>query len=155
MQQHPDSEGEGAIAPSRPSRFFRHSSLIMTPSSADPPDFDQALHEVDLSLQSLKDLHALLSRDPQGLRSQGNGRRTPLEALQAELRRVYENLNQLDVVLQMEALEAGSETAQPLVKTIRSYAALLWRIFRDDFWQAVRFGGLGLLLGWALRSCAG
>ncbi|MFM8307622.1 MAG: DUF2203 domain-containing protein, partial [Microcystis aeruginosa] len=25
----------------------------------------------------------------------------------------------------------------------------------DVFWQIVRFGGIGVLLGWILRSCTG
>lgn len=27
-----------------------------------------------------------------------------------------------------------------------------WRSLREPFWQAVRFGGLGIIIGWVLRS---
>lgn len=30
-----------------------------------------------------------------------------------------------------------------------------WNSFREPFWQIVRFGGLGVLLGVLLKSCAG
>lgn len=29
-----------------------------------------------------------------------------------------------------------------------------WRSLREPFWQAVRFGGIGIILGWILRSLA-
>jgi hypothetical protein len=29
-----------------------------------------------------------------------------------------------------------------------------WRSLREPFWQAVRFGGIGIILGWVLRSLA-
>jgi len=30
-----------------------------------------------------------------------------------------------------------------------------WRQLQEPFWQAVRFGGLGVIVGWLLRSWAG
>jgi hypothetical protein len=30
-----------------------------------------------------------------------------------------------------------------------------WHGFADLFWQVVRFTGLGIVLGWVLKSCAG
>ncbi|MCL2924563.1 MAG: DUF2203 domain-containing protein [Trichodesmium sp. MAG_R04] len=30
-----------------------------------------------------------------------------------------------------------------------------WSSIKEPFWQAVRFGGLGIVIGWLLKSCAG
>ncbi|GAC1482640.1 MAG: hypothetical protein NVS2B14_21410 [Chamaesiphon sp.] len=29
-----------------------------------------------------------------------------------------------------------------------------WGSLKEPFWQAVRFGGLGVVVGWILKSCA-
>ncbi len=30
-----------------------------------------------------------------------------------------------------------------------------WHSIKEPFWQAMRFGGLGIVIGWLLKSCAG
>lgn len=30
-----------------------------------------------------------------------------------------------------------------------------WSSIKEPFWQAVRFGGLGIMIGWLFKSCAG
>jgi hypothetical protein len=51
-----------------------------------------------------------------------------------------EELNQLQA--RLETLESTLESHLPS-----------WEILREPFWQAIRFGGLGLVLGWILHAC--
>jgi len=30
-----------------------------------------------------------------------------------------------------------------------------WTSLKRPFWQIIRFGGLGVVIGWLLRSCVG
>jgi hypothetical protein len=49
------------------------------------------------------------------------------------------DLNQLQS--RLETLEVTLESQLPS-----------WEILREPFWQAIRFGGLGLVLGWVLHA---
>ncbi|MGP1375444.1 MAG: hypothetical protein ACTS3T_21635 [Almyronema sp.] len=66
---------------------------------------------------------------------------------------------------QLQALSYSNELPQPELARLQAELEQLeltlesrlvtWRNFREPFWQAVRFGGCGLLLGWLLKSWAG
>ncbi|WP_346289492.1 DUF2203 domain-containing protein [Sphaerothrix gracilis] len=64
----------------------------------------------------------------------------------------HQQLSQADLPRQ-ELARLQAELEQ-LELTLES-RLVTWRNFQEPFWQAVRFGGLGLLLGWLLRGCAG
>lgn len=51
-------------------------------------------------------------------------------AWKTELRHVEEEINTLEVNLESQLIN--------------------WQSFREPFWQIVRFGGLGIVLGWVL-----
>ncbi|MCA1993960.1 MAG: DUF2203 domain-containing protein, partial [Coleofasciculus sp. S288] len=57
------------------------------------------------------------------------------QALQAELKRIKEELETIELNLESRLFSWGS--------------------LKEPFWQAVRFGGLGVVIGWILKSCAG
>ncbi|ASC73456.1 hypothetical protein XM38_044230 [Halomicronema hongdechloris C2206] len=72
----------------------------------------------------------------------------------------------LDHVNQLRALQQhqGPIGTEDMVRTQQRLAAIeadlasqlwSWRQLQEPFWQAVRFGGLGLIVGWVLRSWAG
>ena len=108
-------------------------------ASNDETEFSQSLQDIEQSLQALKDRYAQVNRDEprrDELRSQAESvkqtlRQSPNSGLRAELKQLRQQLDELEV-----ALESRLFSFKP-------------------FWQAIRFGGLGLLIGWLLKSCTG
>jgi len=116
-------------------------------NSLDTDEFERVLSEVESSLQSIKERYAQVKRDrtSQGelqqrrdhinreLRRSGN--RQNRQVLQTELKQIKEQLATIELNLESRLFSWGS--------------------LREPFWQAVRFGGLGVVIGWMLKSCAG
>lgn len=110
----------------------------------DADEFEQVLSEVERSLEALKERYAQVQRDQQR-QAQLQHRREQIRqsprqirnqpALKAELRQIKE---------QLETIELNLES--------RLFS---WSALKEPFWQAVRFGGLGIAIGWLLKSCAG
>ncbi len=107
-------------------------------------EFEQALSEVERSLQALKERYAQVQRDRQRqaeLQQRREQVRRELrqssnrQALQAELKQIKEQLETIELNLESQLFSWGS--------------------LKEAFWQAVRFGGLGIVIGWILKSCAG
>lgn len=81
------------------------------------------------------------------------------------LRRAVANLDQL-AALEAEATEANqnrdrpeaAEAVQKIQQELDAYEQQLaaqlfsWEQVKEPFWQAVRFGGAGVLLGWLLAQ---
>ncbi|MDP8964765.1 MAG: DUF2203 domain-containing protein [Cyanobacteriota bacterium] len=122
-----------------------------SPSGSEPnlPDtgadeFEQALSEVDQSLAALKERYAQVQRDRQR-QAELQHRREQIrkerrqtsnrQALQTELSQIKEQLETIELNLESQLFSWGS--------------------LKEPFWQAVRFGGLGVVIGWILKSCAG
>jgi chromosome segregation ATPase len=118
-------------------------------SSQNQPDpgvdeFEQALAEVEQNLQLLKDRYEQIQRDRlrqeelQHQREQvknSDPQESNRQVLKAELKQIQE---------QLEIIELNLES--------RLFS---WKSLREPFWQAVRFGGLGIVMGWILKSYAG
>lgn len=88
-------------------------------------EFEQELAEIEQSLSALKEHYAQIKQ---------SGQQQP-EHLKGALQPIREKLEGLEV-----------------------YAKFLlfnWSDAREPFWQAIRFGGLGVVLGWILKSCTG
>jgi len=122
----------------------------------DADEFEQALSEVERSLQLIKERYEQVNQDlPRQAELQQRfkqvkqeGRRTDLPQMEVELRQITEQLEELEVALESRLL------------TDSNLRALFWQSWRrgligEAFWQAVRFGGLGIVIGWILKSCAG
>jgi chromosome segregation ATPase len=113
------------------------------PPAADDADFEQALAEVERSLQALRTRYAQVKRDQdrqktlqQQLRytqNQLNHRRT--QPLRDELKQLQKQLDDLEIALESKLFS--------------------WSGAKEVFWQAIRFMGLGVVIGWVLKSCAG
>ena len=106
------------------------------PDQSQSPDleFEQSLQEVERSLQALKNRHLQIQRD-QRLQADLQGQRSQLDQgkspeLQVELRKIEQQLEELEVSLESRLFS--------------------WAGFKEVFWQAVRFGGLGVVVGWSL-----
>ena len=104
-------------------------------------DFAQELEEVETSLRFLKDRYIQVQQDQQQKAQwqqelqnlKQNSKQTP--EIKAELTRIQK---------QLETLEINLES--PLFS---------WTSLKRPFWQAVRFGGLGVIIGWLLKSWVG
>lgn len=121
------------------------SSAGSEPSQPDSAgdEFEQAFLEVEQSLQSLRQRHAYVQQAQQQ-QSQLQRRREQIrkelrrngnrQSLQAELKQIKEQLETIELDLERQLFSWGS--------------------LKEPFWQALRFGGLGIIVGWILKSCA-
>ncbi|MBF2089720.1 MAG: DUF2203 domain-containing protein [Synechococcales cyanobacterium K44_A2020_017] len=116
------------------------------PSSPEPssaPSFDESLAEVETAFQALKDRYAQVQRDRQrrdelrnridDIRRIPKGDRTP--DLKDELSHIAQQLDDLKLALESDLFT--------------------WSSLSEPFWQAVRFGGIGIVIGWLLKAIAG
>lgn len=105
-------------------------------------EWENQLQELERSLAALKARYTQIQEDSQ-LRDELQQRRRHLETQrhrrrdpqwQAELKQIADRLAELEVNLESSLVS--------------------WETFREPFWQAVRFGGLGIAIGWLLKSCS-
>jgi DNA topoisomerase VI subunit B len=106
-------------------------------------EFEQTVSEVERSLQSLLERYHQVQRDQQR-QAELQQRREQIKKdlhrtsnrrpLQAELKQIKEQLETIELNLESQLFS--------------------WSSFKEPFWQAVRFGGLGIVIGWILKSCA-
>ncbi|MFB8795960.1 MAG: DUF2203 domain-containing protein [Microcoleus sp.] len=109
----------------------------------DEREFVQALETVERSLAAVKERYTQIQVDRQRQAELGNlredvrksVRQNPLPQLKQELRQIEQELAAIELNLESSLFSWGS--------------------IKQPFWQAVRFGGLGILLGWILKSYAG
>lgn len=65
---------------------------------------------------------------------QVKGDRQQQQSLQQQLQQIQQQLQDLELRLESQLFS--------------------WRELREPFWQALRFLGLGIVVGWILKSCA-
>jgi DNA repair exonuclease SbcCD ATPase subunit len=112
------------------------------PDETDDREFEQTLAEVERSLQALKARYAQVRADQQRQQqlqqqlsqTQRELRQIRSRELQAELQQIKQQLEELEVALESQLFS--------------------WNGLKEVFWQAVRFGGLGIVVGWLLRYFA-
>jgi len=112
-------------------------------SNSDEIDFEQSLQAVEQSLLLLKARYAQIQADQQQQQvlhqhlseTQRQMRRDRSQSLKTELKQIQQQLEGLEVALESQLFS--------------------WSGLKEVFWQAIRFGGLGVLLGWLLKSLAG
>lgn len=102
-------------------------------------EFERMLYDVERSLVDLKERYAQVRLDRQRqaelqqhlkqVKKELNGKRSP--RLKAELKQIQEQLEALEVNLESQLFS--------------------WKSIKEPFWQAVRFGGLGVIVGWILK----
>jgi predicted RNase H-like nuclease (RuvC/YqgF family) len=101
-------------------------------------EFEQSLAEVERSLQDLKTRYQQVQIDQQQQTELQERRdrlrqelsQTPTPELQTELKQIRNQLETLEVSLESRLISESS--------------------LREIFWQMVRFGGLGIVIGWFL-----
>lgn len=123
--------------PQQPSELNRE-----TPGD-DESEFVQAIAAVERSLAAVKERYTQIQVDRQRQVELGHRReeirqskrQNPLPQLKKELREIEQELETIELNLESSLFSWGS--------------------IKQPFWQAVRFGGLGILIGWILKSYAG
>ena len=106
-------------------------------------EFSLLLADVERSLVALKQRYTQVQQD---LKRQAELQQR-LKQVKPELRRNH--ISELKVELQqikeqLETIEINLESQM-----------FSWGSLREPFWQAIRFGGLGVVVGWILKSYAG
>ena len=109
----------------------------------DESEFVEALSAVEQSLAAVKKRYTQIQVDRQRQVELGHRReeirqsrrQNPLPQLKQELREIEQELETIELNLESSLFSWGS--------------------IKQPFWQAVRFGGLGILIGWILKSYAG
>lgn len=103
----------------------------------------QALAEVEHNLAAVKERYSQV----QYYQKRKVELQHRLEEVRPEVRRqkthkLREELQQIQT--ELETIELNLESS-----------LFGWNSIKEPFWQALRFGGLGIVIGWLLKSCAG
>lgn len=102
-------------------------------------ELERSLCDVSHSLFALKDRFFQVETD-QELQAELQQRLQELEDSELSEMKVELNL----IRQQLEVLEINLESR-----------LFTWRSVKQPFWQVVRFGGLGMIIGWLLKSATG
>jgi predicted RNase H-like nuclease (RuvC/YqgF family) len=104
-------------------------------------EFEQELEEIERSLIALKERYTQVQSDrieqaeyEHRLEELLQNKRSSPE-IKAEFKEIQQRLEVLEISLESQLFSWGS--------------------LKEPFWQAVRFGGLGVIIGWLLKSCVG
>jgi hypothetical protein len=109
----------------------------------DESEFIRALEAVERSLAAVKERYTQIQVDRQRQVELGNRREDVLDSLrQNPLPQLKKELREIEQ--ELETIELNLESS-----------LFSWGSLKQPFWQAVRFGGLGILIGWILKSYAG
>jgi cytochrome c biogenesis factor len=102
-------------------------------------EFDREIAELEQTLSALKHRHAdtqvaaqeqvVLTRQRNELKHKSSS----YPEIKQELKLIRSRLAELDITLESRLLNE-------------------WRLMWEPFWQAVRFGGLGMAIGWVLAN---
>lgn len=106
-------------------------------------EFEQSLEDVEQLLVALKQRYTQVQQD---LRRQAELQQRAIQVGQ-ELRK-----KQMPITLKVE-LRQIKEQLEAIEINLESQL-FSWGSLKEPFWQAVRFGGLGVVVGWILKSCA-
>ena|SRR5919199_6330010 len=111
-------------------------------SNAGADEFEQALLEVEQSLQALRERYQQVQQDRR--------RQAELQQRREQIRKELGQTRNRQV--QQDELNHIKEQLETIELNLES--RLFWGSLKEPFWQAVRFGGLGVIIGWLLKSCA-
>jgi molecular chaperone GrpE (heat shock protein) len=106
-------------------------------------EFARSLMEVERSLSAIQERYAQVQRDQKRQQELKNrfdevrqdAKRHQSQELKAQLEQIKQQLEVLEITLES--------------------SLFTWSSLKEPFWQAVRFGGIGIVIGWLLKSCSG
>jgi hypothetical protein len=102
-------------------------------------EFKQGLEEIEQALVALRERYQQVEcdRNLQGELQERAAeiRQSQLPEMKAELKHIQQQLEVLEINLESRLFS--------------------WHSIKDPFWQIIRFSGLGVIIGWLLKSFAG
>lgn len=101
-------------------------------------EFEQELANVERSLQELKQRYTQVQQD-QATQAQ-------LQARQSDLKQQLKRRKSAEMQAELKRLETQLEE---LETNLESHL-FTWGSLKESFWQIIRFGGLGIVIGWFL-----
>ena len=114
------------------------------PEEFNDQEFQESISNLENSLQLLKQRYNQVSQD-QAKKEQLLARKQELKA------KGTNNSNREPIKTELSYLE---QELQELEVRLESNL-FRWTTLSEPFWQAVRFGGIGVVIGWILKSCSG
>lgn len=127
--------------------------------SPQPSPSQSDWHEIEVQVQQLEQAFQEIKQRLTQVSTMQNDR-TQLESQRQEVRDRLKKLSTpgSDASSQKQELkqrltEIGSQLE--LLEVELESRLISWSSFREPFWQIVRFGGLGVLIGVVIKSCAG
>ncbi|WP_424094317.1 DUF2203 domain-containing protein [Moorena producens] len=125
----------------------------------DVAEFEEELAEIERSLNTLKKRYTQIEQD-QRQQAQLQERREQVRKDLRKTKRINTNSNQTKTTntnnSNRQALKAELRQIQEQLDVLElnlESQLFSWHSLREPFWHGVRFGGLGLVIGWILRSC--
>lgn len=76
---------------------------------------------------------------------------------QAELKHRYEEIRQDRSIARSQEMKAELKRIEQELETLQvnlESSLFSWRSLNEPFWMVVRFAGIGIVIGWLLKSCA-
>jgi chromosome segregation ATPase len=126
------------------------------PSDPLPPEQSE-WHEVEAQIKQLEQALQDLKQRLANVRSMQNDR-DRLKQQQQELRSQLQDASSQgngSIVQQLKQDLAQISSQLDLLEVDLESRLISWSSFREPFWQIIRFGGLGVLIGVAIKSCTG
>ncbi|ELR98235.1 hypothetical protein [Gloeocapsa sp. PCC 73106] len=112
-------------------------------NAPDEQDLAQAIVAVEESLTALKERYQQVKKDQR--------RQEQLKALEQELKQ-QAKANHSEATIRAELQHIQQEITN--IELNLESRLWNWKELREPFWQAVRFSGLGIVIGWLLKSCS-
>lgn len=111
------------------------------PQEFTPETFEEAIAKVETSLENLKQRYNQIKEDEL--------KKEELQERKQELQQQSkDNTNREPIKTELNYLEKELEELE-----LRLESHLFrWSSLTEVFWQAVRFGGIGVVIGWILKS---
>ncbi|WP_013325173.1 hypothetical protein [Gloeothece verrucosa] len=118
-------------------------------------EFEQDLAKAEQALEKLKQRYALILEQSQRQAelheqrslSEQAWQNHPTPELEVELRQIEAQIQELQLTLE-SALLSSDDLKRLFWQGLRS------GLLSELFWQIVRFGGIGIIIGWILKSCS-
>ena len=113
----------------------------------DGMDFEQTLQEFERSLLLLKARYAQVQSDQQIQQEL----KQELTQVQSHVLQSRSKKRRIELKRELKQLKARLEEIELALES----QLFSWGGLREVFWQAIRFGGLGIVAGWLLKGWAG
>ncbi|PSF35268.1 DUF2203 domain-containing protein [Aphanothece hegewaldii CCALA 016] len=119
----------------------------------DDAEFEQAILDLDKSLMTLKQRYSQVKQDLQ----QQVQLKEQLETVVQEWRTHQQPELEKEIIDLRDQIQELSVALESALLSSQDFQRLFWKglkqgLLNEVFWQVIRFGGLGIVIGWLLKS---